>query len=297
MKFSIDIKYRESIEALSKKKLKKYQCLFDINITQRAGFELEEEFMRIWYMVDGNTTTLKYEYNQLKHCVVFSNGYAIIFKDKKYVFLPVTNNEKSNNELMEIGMWFKNEYSAIRFIVHQRLRLPSDNHKNGKKRVSFDKSDSPYALITIAILGALASIIFIKMPNDYKPIERENAVVYEGIYESYYTDSKDYIEITFKDEKEYTIHECLRSREVYDKLDTLSEGEKLYVLENPEIGYIIELRTDKEEIINFDTSQAKMLKNAKFFMWMGICVDIAGVFLLAYGIYQLIAERKEDKDK
>ncbi len=293
MKFSIDTKYRENIEALSKKKLKKYQSIFDLNVTQRGGFEFEEDSMRVWYMVDGNTTSVKYEYNQLKHAVVFSNGYAIIFKDKKYIFLPVTNNEKSNNELLEIGIILKNEYSAIRFITHQRLRLPSDNRKNGKKRVNFDKSDSPYVIITMAVLMAVVSIIFIKMPNDYKIIERENARPYEGIYESYYTDSKDYIELSFKDEMKCDIHECLGSIDLYDKLDSLSSGEKLYVLENPETGFIIELKTDKEEIINFETSQAKMLKNAKFFMWMGIIADIGGVYLLIYGVYQFLKERKE----
>ncbi len=295
MKFSIDIRYKENVEALAKKKLKKYQCLFDLNTTQRGGFELEEESMRVWYMIDGNVTTHKYDYKELKHCVVRSNGYIIIFKDKKYIFLPVTNNEKENNELLEIGEYFQENHSAIRFIVEQRLCLPSEENKKGKRRVNFDKYDSPWGMIAIAVLCALMSIVFITMPNRYQPISRDEAEIYEGVYDSYEIGSKDYVYIHFEDKTELDIHECCASRELLDSLDELEKGEKLYSLINTDLGYIIELKTESTELLNFDDTQAQMLRNAKWFMWLGIVVDAGGVYLLGYGIYQLLRERKEDE--
>ena len=295
MKFSIDVKYKENVTALSKKKLKKYQCIFDLNSTQKGGFELEESFMRVWYMIDGNITTHNYDYKKLKYCIVRSNGYVIIFKDKKYIFLPVTDNKKENNKLLEIGEYFHNNYTAFRFSVTQRLSLPEDSNKKSKKRVGFDKADSPWIMIGMAIVAALMSIVFITMPRDYKSISREEAVSYEGQYDSYREGSKDYVYITLADETEYTIHQICVYGETLDSLDRLQKGEKLYVLVNPKTEYVVELKTESNEILNFEKSQADMQREAKWFMWLGIAIDIGGVYLLIYGIYQLIKERKEDK--
>ncbi len=295
LKLLIDTKYKKIVSALDAKELKKYKCIFDLSITDEAKFELEEDGMHIWYSANNNRIDLNYGYKELKRCLVFSNGYAVIFKDKNYIFLNVTNNARENSELLEIGKYFHSNYSALHFIVKQRLCLPMENHRTGKKRISFDKDDSPLFMIGISVLCVLISIIFITMPNRYKPIAKEETQRYEGIYSSYNQDGQGYVDIIFEDETEHTIHQCCAYVEILDGLKALHKGEKLYVLINPTTDYIVELKTESKELLNFDDSQRLMLFEAKAFMWLGIVLDVGAVCLTAYGIYQLIKERKEDK--
>ena len=295
LKLLIDTKYKKTVSALAPKELKKYKCIFDLSITDEAEFELEKDGMHIWYSANNNRTDINYGYKELKRCIVFSSGYAVIFKDKNYIFLNVINSAKENSELLEIGRYFHSKYSALRFIVKQRLSLPTESHRNGKKRISFDKDDSPLFMIGISVLCVLISIVFITMPNRYKSITREEAQQYEGAYSSHNQDGQDYVDIIFEDETELTIHQCCAYGEILDGLKALHEGEKLYVLINPTTDYIVELKTESKELLNFDDSQRLMLFEAKAFMWLGIVLDASAVILTAYGIYQLTKERKEDK--
>ena len=196
---------------------------------------------------------------------------------------------------VKIGRYFHSNYSALRFIVKQRLCLPTESHRTGKRRISFDKDDSPMYVIGISVLCVLISIVFITMPNRYKSITREEAQQYEGAYSSHNQDGQDYVDIIFEDETELTIHQCCAYGEILDGLKSLHKGEKLYVLINPTTDYIVELKTESKEILNFDDSQRLMLFEAKAFMWLGIVLDAISVILTAYGIYQLTKERKEDK--
>ena len=104
MKIKIDGQYRENIDRLSRR-LKKSVCLFDMDKTLELGFSLEEDHMRIWYSTQYETDIITYSYKSLKRCEVHTNGYLLIFKDKKFVFLPVTDDEENDMELLDIGFF------------------------------------------------------------------------------------------------------------------------------------------------------------------------------------------------
>ena len=299
MKITVDAAYRDQA-AKAQKHAKKYEPLFDAETTKEFGFSTEDEGMRVWYRTEYDTKTVTYAYEDLKYGEVHVFGCVLHFRDKTFLVLPVTEDEDNNDELIDICLDFENRYSGIRFVTCERLCLPSDEQDGGKKksrRVGFDTGSSPVRTIVITLLAFVMATVFVVMPSSYGKVTREEALSFEGVYERYVQDSKDYIELYFSDGSMQTIHESCTLKEVVDAIDALEAGERLYLLIHPKNEFVIEVRSDENELLNLDESQRNMQTNAKLFRGLGIFVYCGGVFLIGYAIWQMTAERRYEKSK
>lgn len=297
MRIEIGKQYKESVKKIGKK-LKTHTHLFDCDSTLMFGFELEVEDkqMRIWYSTENETKTIIYSYASLKRCEVCSNGYILTFSDKYFLYLPVTRNEKNNIELFDIGEVFNREYDGFHFVVTERLSIPMDEGDGSKKiRVGFSLSDSPIAMIILALLSVIMATFFVTMKEDYAFVDSTVCDSYNGFFEEYDEDSKGYVELHFEDGEVLTVHQACGSEKFFERLETVEKGEKIYALINPNVDFVVEINTEDSEILNIEMAQNAMLREATGFMWLGIFVYCAAAFLIVYGLYKWIKERKQDR--
>lgn len=153
--------------------------------------------------------------------------------------------------------------------------------------------DNPIAVLTIAILGILLGIFFIVSQNANKPIAREAAISYSGNFDYYDTAWENYREIHFEDGSVYDIYPHTESDKFRKKMKSLEKGTKLYILINPNNDYIVEVRTDTEELLNFELSQQEIDAYDNGYIAIGIFACVAGVYLIIYVIGSTNYKRKE----
>lgn len=169
-----------------------------------------------------------------------------------------------------------------------------------KKKKSSDRGSfgdrilqSKPAVLTVAILGILLGIFFIVSQGDNKPISREAAVSYSGEFEKYdvWRNSRT---IYFKDGSAYSVYPHTETQAFQDRMKSLEIGTKLSLLVNPNNDCVIEMKTETEELLNFETSQAEIDSYDNGYIAIGIVMCLAGVFLIAYAIGSCRYKREED---
>ncbi len=143
--------------------------------------------------------------------------------------------------------------------------------------------------------GAFAIIIgcvFIFTQGDNKPIERAEAISYSGTFASYKT-YKNYCGIHFEDGSKYEVYPHTETQEFHDTMKSLKEGTMLYLLINPNNHYVAEIKTDTEELLNFELSQKEIDSYDNGYIWIGIFACLSGVFLICYAVISKISAKKE----
>lgn len=149
-------------------------------------------------------------------------------------------------------------------------------------------------MLFIAIVGICLGIFFIFSQNFNKPITREEAVSYSGEFKKYET-SRNYCEIYFNNGSCYEVYPHTESREFRNMMSSLKTGTKLYILINPNNGYVVEVKTETEEILNFELSQQKIDSYDNGYIALGIFVCVGCFFLIIYIICEANYKRKENK--
>lgn len=152
---------------------------------------------------------------------------------------------------------------------------------------------SKSAVLTLAILTILLGIFFIISQGVNKPITRSEAVSYSGEFEEYEVWSN-YRTIHFKDGSSYEVYPHTETQAFQNMMKSLEKGTKLYILVNPNNECVIEIKTETEELLNFETSQKKIDLYDNGYIAIGIAACLAGVFLIAYVIGSSNYKRKED---
>ncbi len=168
------------------------------------------------------------------------------------------------------------------------------NTKKEKRRTLADKTmESKPAMLVMAVLSICFGLFFIFfVPSGNEPVSREEAISYEGKFEKYQSFSK-YCDIVFDDGSKYSIYPHTETKEFRDTMEALEKGTTLYILVNPNNDYVAEVKTDSEELLNFETSQKEIYSYQKGYIGIGIFVCACGVFLVLYAILQSASERKE----
>ncbi len=152
--------------------------------------------------------------------------------------------------------------------------------------------NSKPAVLIIAIASILLGIFFIISQGDNRPIERSEAISYFGEFEEYDV-SRNYRGVHFKDGSVYEVYPHTESREFQEMMKALQKGTKLYILINPNNDYIVEIKTDTEELLNFDLSQKELDSYDNGYIGIGIFMCFAGVFLVMYVIISSCYYKKE----
>lgn len=294
---SVNKEYRKSITEIGKR-LKNQSFMFDADKISCFEFSLETDRICITGVSGNERFSITYQYSELKKCDVRSFGYIITFKDRRWIHLPVTSDEKSNEELIAIGFDFEKRYSKFRFTVSERPVLNYESDKDKKKKsifVSFSVTDSPLCISLAVVVSLFLGTVFVSMKSDYVPIDISEAVSYSGAFSSYHTDSNDYLRIEFCDGSCHTVHYRCASSALRERLAAIARGDELNIAVNKNNGYIIEISHNGEIILDSTESQERMLSEATAFRWLGIAEYCLAGYLTVYLIRTVIRERRHKK--
>lgn len=148
------------------------------------------------------------------------------------------------------------------------------------------------AILVTAIAGIFLGLFFLFSQNANTPIPRWEAVSYSGEFEEYEV-WYNYRTIYFKDGSSYEVYAHTETQTFQDKMKSLAKGTKLYILVNPNNDCVIEIKTDTEELLNFQTSQKEIDSYDNGYIAIGIGVCFCSVFLIVYVIGSSTYKRKE----
>ena len=179
----------------------------------------------------------------------------------------------------------------------KKKQTKKKNPKKRADRISWGDvvMESPTALILIAILAIAAGLFMILLQNQNRPIPREEAVAYTGEFTKYRWGRKDFT-IYFADGNTYAAHPYIRKTgELADCLDELEEGTVLHLLINPNNHYVVEVKTDSEELLNFEATQTAIISYDKWYAGIGVFMCLGGGFLIVYGIVSLCSRKREER--
>lgn len=161
------------------------------------------------------------------------------------------------------------------------------------KKTKYDIMDNPIAVLIIAVLSIILGIFFIVTQNDNNPIPRKDALSYSGYFDYYDTSWENYREIHFTDGSVYDVYPHTESTEFREKMESLAKNTKLYILVNPNNEYVVEVNTNTEELLNFETSQRDIDSYDNVYIAIGIFAICSGIFLILYEIGTTVYKRKE----
>lgn len=148
------------------------------------------------------------------------------------------------------------------------------------------------ATLVVSLLCFLMGAFFIIPQRDNKPIPREEAVAYEGELETYTTARND-CTIHFTDGSTYEVYPHTEGSDFRNAMEALEKGTKLYLSVNPNNGYVVEVKTDTAELMNFETSQKELDAYDNGYIGIGVFVILCGVFFIFYAIIRTGHKRKE----
>ncbi len=293
MQFNVDYKYKNRVEELTEK-YNKLTPLFDTSCVTTVFFELGNREILILRNTGVCDERSIYRYRQIKKLISYTDGLLVIFKDKNFVFLPVTDFEDADDGLVLIAKTLF-EKMKFKFSVRGRLYVINYDSENQKrKHLNLTSAHSPVICIIGTVVAVLIAILFSVMPNVYEPVSREECTAVTSNFETFDKDSDDTIYLYFEgeDEEQWIDYSCY-SNELYTKISALKKGDKLEMLINPNIDYIVELKHSGEEILNFDISQKAMYEDAKEMGKFGYYIVAVAVVMLVVGIVRIVNEKKQ----
>ena len=150
--------------------------------------------------------------------------------------------------------------------------------------------------VFVAIISVIAGVFFIISQSDNKPIPRSQAMSYSGEFEEYEV-SKNYCGIRFKDGEVFEVYPHTEKQTFRETMKSLEKGTKLYVLINPNNGYVAEIRTDTEELLNFEASQKAIDSYDNGYIIIGAVMCAAGPCLVIITVMLDVSFKKQKKQR
>ena len=152
--------------------------------------------------------------------------------------------------------------------------------------------DSGIGMIVCATLGALLALVFIFLAGNYEPTARAEAVAFTGEYLKYesYRNTRC---VVFSDGSKQYLYPHTETAEFQEHMETLPIGTVLHLSINPNTDDVLEIRTDTEELLNFDVEQAAIAAYVKGYVWMGAVLLLCSAFLLWFALKRSSALKKE----
>ena len=164
--------------------------------------------------------------------------------------------------------------------------------KNEEQSLFDSLFESTAGLIVFSMLALAMSLFFILIPGQNKATTREEAVSYTGQFKSYES-SKKYCYLCFADGSEYEVYPHTETWEFRERMQAIPEGTTLYLLINPHTDYVVEIRTDTEELMNFDAEQQAIDNYDNGYVWLGGFLIACAAFLLWFALKRSASKSKE----
>ena len=147
--------------------------------------------------------------------------------------------------------------------------------------------------ILFVVVGAAVGLFAFILPiRNYVPVAREEAEVYVGCFEKFES-QRNYRTVCFRDGAEYELYPHTLPKELLGSLESMENGTKLYLIVNPNNHYIAEIRTETEELLNFENSQQATYNYNKGYIWIGAFMCLAPFIILLLLGLEKKAEKKE----
>lgn len=153
--------------------------------------------------------------------------------------------------------------------------------------------DSPIGMLIMALLTIPLGIWFIAEQTTNTPIPRAEAVAHVGYFESYES-GKNYCGIYFSDDSYYHVYPHTESAEFRKAMETLPCGTKLYLLVNPNNDYVAEIKTETEELMNFELSQQAIASYDNGYVGIGVLLLVTDLLLFVYAVLFIRSRKKEE---
>ena len=172
---------------------------------------------------------------------------------------------------------------------------PEERRKKKRASREADPYDSPIFVSIVIVLSIIMGIVFLFSNHDNASITRDEAFYYEGGFDGFYSDSK-YTELTLKEHDEtfdIFTHTC--SGEFLDRMEKMTDGEQLKIAVNPNNGYVIEILSGDEEILNFESSQTDIYNYSKGYIWIGAIEILLAIGVAVYLFFH--HRRKREKNE
>lgn len=146
-------------------------------------------------------------------------------------------------------------------------------------------------LVIFTAIGVFAFIL--PSIRDYVPIAREDAVTYTGYFEEYDCWDKRFKTIKFSDGARYSLDPYTVPETLEDALKATEKGTELSLTVNPRADIVIEVIRGTEELLNFETSQIKIQKYHRGYIWIGALFIVLPVLLIVLLRFMKWAKKKE----
>lgn len=147
--------------------------------------------------------------------------------------------------------------------------------------------------IFIAVLSLLMTLISAKVFLTNSPIDKSEAIEKTAVFD--FCDiqygknfSLAYAELFFENAEEEYIRGVCVNQDLRKDIEAIKKGTELHMLINPDNNYVLELKTDKEEILNFDYAQKKLRQEGVSFLYLGIFM----LALCGYFVYKAITTKE-----
>ncbi|MBQ9132316.1 MAG: hypothetical protein IJX62_07595 [Clostridia bacterium] len=159
--------------------------------------------------------------------------------------------------------------------------------------------DSPVATLVMAVVAVLVGLAMILPQGANKPIPREEAVAYTGQFQKYVW-GRNFCTVHFEDGNTQEVYPHTESMEFRNRMKSLEEGTTLFLMINPNNGYIAEIRTEDEELLNFEVSQEEIDSYDNGYVGIGVFCFFAAAFLAVYAVGSVRlgkAERQRQRER
>lgn len=154
------------------------------------------------------------------------------------------------------------------------------------------KTSIPLRILFSTICIAVGLFVFILPVRNDVPVARGEAEAYVGFFEKSES-RRNYRSVCFRDGAEYEFHPHTVPEELLGTLETMEKGTKLFLLVNPNNHYIAEIRTETEELLNFETSQQTVYRYSKGYIWIGTFLCIAPIILILLSEFEKKATKTD----
>lgn len=159
--------------------------------------------------------------------------------------------------------------------------------KGKSKKSRKSEISSQTAGLLLGMLAIILGIIFLVGPGRQQEMEREDAEVYVGVFESFevvaplHWKNPPLYRLHFWDGRSFELLETYLTGTVRDSLLQLPAGTELTLLTDAQ-QRVLEIRRGDEEILNFNFVQKQLRGNARAFFWMGVSCFPCAAFLMIF---------------